>query len=230
MQLIFFFQVDILKHSVEYIRTLQRILSEYDDFTNGGGELMDPTPSPSTTCSSPSLYPGETESGYGSPPLPHHPVAAISPPVRHAPGNNINSRLSPLINQSPNCLPYPPSHNSEANNLLQTRLSPIGDNNSAVSRRHSFVGDGGDGNFNLNRLSPTGINSCSLQQRLSPRISDPLVFSPQQQQQQQQVRFSPAIQPHMKGGCAAAGDGSMFPGVRPIGKQYTWQVSDETRL
>jgi hypothetical protein len=188
---------------------------------------VDPTPSPSTTCSSPSLlYPGETESGYGSPPLPHHPVAAISPPVRPSPGNNINSRLSPLINQSPNSLPYQASHNSDGHNLLQTRLSPIGDN-SAVSRRHSFVGDGGDGNFNLNRLSPTGINSCSLQQRLSPRISDPLVFSPHQQQQQlqQQLRFSPAIQPHMKGGCGGgASDGSLFPGVRPIGKQYTWQV------
>jgi hypothetical protein len=93
------------------------------------------------------------------------------------------------------------------------------------------VGDGGDGNFNHNRLSPTGINSCSLQQRLSPRI-DQLVFSPQQQQQQQQqVRYGPAIQPHMKGGCGgAASDGNLFPGVRPIGKQYTWQVSDETRL
>jgi hypothetical protein len=220
--------VDILKHSVEYIRTLQRILSEYDDFTSGGGEV-DPTPSPSTTCSSPSLlYPGETESGYGSPPLPlSNPVDAISPPVRHSPGNKMNSRLSPIINQSPSSLPYQPSHNSEGNALLQTRLSPVGDN-SAVSRRHSFGGDGGDGNFNLTRLSPT--SHCSLQQRLSPRISDPLVFSPQQQQQQQQqhqLRFSPAIQPHMKGGCGgAASDGSLFPGVRPIGKQYTWQVSD----
>jgi hypothetical protein len=217
--------VDILKHSVEYIRTLQRILSEYDDFTSGGGELETTAPSPSTTCSSPSLYPGETESGYGSPPLPNHPVTAVSPPVRHSPGNNINCRLSPLINQSPNCLPYQPSHNSEGNALLQTRLSPIGDN-SAVSRRHTFVTES-DGNFNLNRLSPTGINSCSLQQRLSPRISDPLVFSPQQQQQQQQLRFSPAIQPHLKGGCGAGSDGSLFPGVRPIGKQYTWQVSDD---
>ncbi len=226
-----------MKHSVEYIRTLQRILSDYDDFAAGaerpGGDsgplaaaYDTSSPATPTSCSSPLLYPGETESGYGSPPLYHGAAAsAISPagtPVNLSPADNCrednfhrHQRLSPDGHSLP--LSLSPNITSSNSSMLHHRLSP--GNHGGVSGSHqrlSFLGDSNDGNLNLNRLSPVyncGGDSGSLNARLAPGGGESLPLPPQQ-------RPRPDSPPQSKGGSGI----NFFPGVVPFAKQYSWQV------
>ena len=215
-----------MKHSVDYIRALQRILNDYDDFS--GAETPDglpdlcPAPSPSTpsSCSSPSLYTGDAESGYGSPPLSahhHHQGAAafspvqLSPPPIHREGgypNHHQRHLSPATN---NRLPQHVSSSNNIKSSLHLRLSP--GSQGGAQQRLPLLSDK-DNTLNV-RLSP-GIN-CSggpAPHRLS-QDEQPPVFPPlnSHHHHPQLMPFNTANQSQAAGGASGSG---VFPSLRPF--------------
>jgi hypothetical protein len=222
-----------LKHSVDYIRTLQRILSEYDNYAESEQPAGQPdlcsAPSPATpsTCSSPSLY---AESGYGSPPLAAHHHAVISPtqlsPVGHSRSDGegyqpLNSRRTQPSQQ--------PHH---TNSLPHQRLSPV----SQESAHHRLITLAEREESLRMRLSPGGCPGGGAARILQLGQAQLDQYRHQQQQQrhhnQQQGNSDhgvfPSGQSHPK--LEGLADSGLFPGVRPIAslafpsKEYLWQV------
>jgi hypothetical protein len=229
--------VDILKHSVDYIRTLQRILSEYDDYAEpeqpaGQSDLCSaPSPATPSTCSSPSLY---AESGYGSPPLTAHHHAVISPtqlsPVGHSRGDGEGYQLLDSRRTQPG------QQHHHSSRLSNQRLSPA----SQETAQHRLITLAEREESLRMRLSPGGCPGGGAARILQLGQSQLDQYRHHHQQQQQQQRHHNQQQGNSDNGVFPSGhshpkleglaDSGLFPGVRPIAslalpsKEYLWQV------